>query len=101
MLYNISDNSFFFSSGLTTEPGLYPHNVYLPKITILPHAILDKLSEEVGVYKIYKYFQKEELFRMTKSDIPDLNSIECPKDLLLKAKQSKGITMRHVRATHV
>ena len=87
--------------GVTTEPGLYPHNVYLPKKTILPQAILDKLSEEVGVYKIYKYLQKEELFGVTKSDIPDLNSIECPKDLLLKAKQSKGITMRRVCAKKI
>ncbi len=71
-----------------------PLNVYTHEVTVLSAGILDHNTQQVGEYLITRFAAAQGLFGMTESDLPDIEKVNAPKDLLVRLKRSKGTTMK-------
>ncbi|CAC5361527.1 unnamed protein product [Mytilus coruscus] len=81
-------------NALSTDEDIKVVNVYSMPTNILPETMLDSATYEAGKYLITKYIASFELFGYKKCDIPDVVTIEGPKELLKKLKVTKGVTIR-------
>ena len=80
--------------GLSTENSDTPYNVYSKTPIILPQSILDSQSYDTGRFLLMRFLVKERMFGLTQSDIPVTDDMKGPKDLVSRAKRSKGITIK-------
>lgn len=82
------------SGGLCTELDQTPRNLYHPEKIQLATSILDKETYGIGQYLTMKYACQQGLFQLTPNDIPNIASVQAPKDLLQRLKTTKGVTLR-------
>ena len=83
-------------NALSSEEQEKPRNVYESKQGELQEAVLDKNTYSLGKFLIKRYAVSQGLFGHKRSDCPDINEVEGPKELLRKAKAGKGVTMRRI-----
>ena len=57
---------------------------------------MDKNTYSLGKLLIKRYAVSQGLFGHKRSDCPDINEVECRKELLWKAKAGKGVTMQRI-----
>ena len=62
-------------------------------------AILDSVCKETGEYLVYRFLAKDSLMGCTPDDVPDLQPGKGPKNLIVKAKASKGTTIKRTTVT--
>ncbi|CAG2250909.1 unnamed protein product [Mytilus edulis] len=82
--------------GLSTKKDDRILNVYSHPTVVLPEAILDANTKDVGQYLIWKYISTQGLFNLSKDDCPDVEKIDGPKEIIRKLKTSKGTTIQRV-----
>lgn len=70
------------------------YNVYDAR-QILPATILDTITEPIGHYLIKRFVAQENVFGCAMDNVPDLDGLGGPKELLQKLKSSKGVTINH------
>ena len=80
--------------GLSTEENQVPFNVYAKDMICLPASILDRCSEGTGIYLMYRFLAREKLYGITEQDVPSTKDVVGPSELVLRAKRSKGITIK-------
>ena len=80
--------------GLGLQEDHIPHNVYARNKTALNPSILDEQCRNVGEYMLKRYIIKKGLFGCKQTDLPNINTLQGPTDLVQKAKLSKGTTLR-------
>ena len=80
--------------GITFEECNQPHNVYSKEKLVLSSAYLDKNCLDVGKYMMQKYAVKEDLYKLSTADLKDPKDLQGPKDIVTKAKNSKGTTLK-------
>ena len=78
--------------GLSLQPESVPFNVYSKTKCSLSISILDENCSDVAKYLITRFLSKVHLFGDI--GIPDIASITGPRDLVSKAKNSKGTTIK-------
>ncbi|CAC5386648.1 unnamed protein product [Mytilus coruscus] len=71
-------------------------NVYSHPTVVLPEAILDAYTMDVGQFLIWKYISSQGLFSLSKDDCPDVEQINGPKKIIRKLKTSKCTTIQRV-----
>ncbi|XP_045182551.2 uncharacterized protein LOC123541205 [Mercenaria mercenaria] len=81
-------------NALRTSDDCVPMNVYAKTATVLPSTILDKCSQDVGKYLLYRFVYQQHLFGLTESDVPKTDTVKGNADLISRAKRSKGITIK-------
>ena len=71
-----------------------PRNLYKPLKPTLPESILDKKSYQAGQFLVQKYACQQKLFGLSNEDLQALTTVDGPKHLLQRLKNSKGVTLR-------
>jgi hypothetical protein len=79
--------------GLDVKSDPVPKNVYRKDPLVLPMSILDQHCESVGAYLIQRYVNKNSLLP---TSFPLPTEIDGPKELVDRAKKSKGTTIRRL-----
>ncbi|CAH1791792.1 unnamed protein product [Owenia fusiformis] len=84
----------FRQGGFSSNEQVLPLNVYSQDDKMIHISILHEQNKDVGEYMVMKYAAKKGLFGFTNDDIPDAGTLKGPKDILRKAQQSSGITIK-------
>ena len=87
--------------GLSTDENQVPVNVYAKDTICLPAAILDRSSMGTGEYLMYRFLAREKLYGLTEKDVPSPKDVEGPTELILRAKRSKGVTIKRTVKSRV
>ena len=83
-------------NGLSLEENNTPYNVYSNSPVALPVSILDEYSRDTGKYLLLRYVCQQQMFNLTSKDIQTLDITNGPQELILRAKRSKGITIKRL-----
>ena len=83
-------------NAFSTEEDERILNIYSKEKILLPPFILDVNCESVGMYMIQKYISRARLFSCGAADAPNASDMQGPKDLVRKASQSKGTTLKRM-----
>ncbi len=87
--------------GLSINTEDLPYNVYTESRHQLSSSMLDDNCGDVSTYLITKFLVHEKLCGLKSSDIPEISSLNGPKELIAKAKNSKGVTIKRSGRTSV
>ena len=82
--------------GLNTCLATTPINVYGRNREELPGSILDRNTADVGIYLIQRYLAASRTCGMTMANLPDISSLNGPKEYINRVKAAKGITVKRV-----
>ncbi len=87
--------------GLSINTEDLPYNVYTESRHQLSSSMLDDNCGDVSTYLITKFLVHEKLCGLKSSDIPEISSLNGPKELIAKAKNSNGVTIKRSGRTSV
>ncbi|KAH3777824.1 hypothetical protein DPMN_179272 [Dreissena polymorpha] len=85
--------------GLSMDSSQLPVNVYTKVPFVLPAAILDELSMDVGKYLLFRYASK--VLPRTDADVPSVDEITGHTELVSRAKRSKGVTIKRTMKSKI
>ena len=85
--------------GLSMDSSQQPVNVYTKVPFVLPAAILDELSMDVGKYLLFRYASK--VLPRTDADVPSVDEITGHTELVSRAKRSKGVTIKRTMKSKI
>jgi hypothetical protein len=80
--------------GLSCHQDSIPYNVYAKDVIVLSPSILDEECQSVGEFLLKRFVAKQGMFGTSEKDIPSKDTITGPKELVARAKLSKGVTIR-------
>ncbi|MCW4344649.1 MAG: hypothetical protein N0E48_15030, partial [Candidatus Thiodiazotropha endolucinida] len=80
--------------GLRTHLSTTPFNVYGKHCEQLSESVLDKNTNEIGIFLIQKYLASSKLCGMTKDRLPAITTLAGPKEYIRRVKTAKGHTVK-------